>query len=113
MAEDAFEKISTFLPKYLSPSESRELFEALSSYPDIGNHYLTPNALSDDLLQGDGWAGFEFVEFEICQRKSVEGRILSNSCDVDVANFRASEKRILFAPLIPLDGYASLLREGD
>src|SRR5258708_3360746 len=109
MAEEIFEKISTFLPKYLSPSQSRELFDALSRYPDIGNHYLNPTALSDDLLQGDGWSGLEFVEFDTCQRRGVEGVILSNSCDIDVSNFRASERRLLFAPLIPLGSYESAL----
>jgi len=112
MAEEIFEKINTFLPKYLSPSQSRELFDALSKYPDIGNHYLPPTSLSEDLLQGDGWAGLEFVEFDTGQRRCVEGLILSNSCDIDVSNFRASERRILFAPLIPLGSYELALREG-
>jgi hypothetical protein len=111
MNEEIFEQIRVFLPKYLSPGESRELFQALSSYPDIGDHYLPPGAGDEELLQGDGWKGFIVINFDTLERKAVSGVIISNSCDIDVRNPRPTSPRVLFCPIIPLARYEALLRE--
>jgi hypothetical protein len=108
--EDLFEDFRTFLPKYLTPSDKRELFDALSSYPNLPYHYLSPGDVQEELLQGDGWRGFVLINFHTLEKKNVSGVILSNSCDIDIRNSRAS--RVLFCPLVSLRRYEDALREG-
>jgi len=110
MIEDIFEQIRVFLPKYLTPSETRELFGALSCYPDIGDHYLPPGAVDEELLQGDGWKGLILIKFDTLERRSVSGVVVSNSCDIDVRNPRATTRSVLFSPLISIARYTALLR---
>ena len=88
MNEELFEQIKLFLPKYLTPEQTRELFSELESFPNNYNFYLQNPDLSDQLLQGDGWRGFVAINFQTLERKEVSGVILSNSCDVDPNNAR-------------------------
>ena len=109
MAEDLFEQIQSFLPKYLTPNEKRELFAELEKFPDNLNFYLL-NPLVD-LLQGDGWRGLVTINFETLGKKAISGGILSNSCDIDPKNPRALDTRVLFSPLIRLRGYTDRLKD--
>jgi len=111
MNQELFDQARHYLPKYLSPTRRQELYDALKSYPDLPQFYLPPSATSEDLLQGDGWRGFVVLDFDSGSRKSVSGLIVSNSCDVDVANPRHLPRRILFSPLIPLVSYESMLHQ--
>ena len=61
------------------------------------------------MLQGDGWTGFQLFLFNTGERRSVRGLVLSNSCDVDLANPRTVPSRIIFAPLVKLATYRNLL----
>jgi len=109
VTEELYEQIKLFLPKYLSPSEQRELFAELSRFPENPSMYLPEGVLADDLLQGDGWRGFVAINFRNLERKVVSGIVLSNSCDIDTNNKRALPTSVLFAPLIPLARYEQLL----
>jgi len=110
--EELFDEFRAFLPKYLTPSEKRELFEALSVYPNLPYHYLPPWSINEELLQGDGWRGFLLVNFETLEKKPVSALVISNSCDVDSRNQKATPRNILFAPLISLNKYEQAMRSG-
>ena len=43
----------------------------------------TRDAFKSDMLQGDGWRGFQLFMFDTGKRRSVQGLVISNSCDVD------------------------------
>jgi len=108
MSENFFEQIKLFLPKYLTPSEQRELYESLNRHPEaVDNFYLTPD-FSSDFLQGDSWIGFVTINFETLEKKTVSGVIVSNSCDIDPRN-NHFKRNILFSPLIKLSNYIRLL----
>lgn len=111
MTSDSFEDVRQYLPKYLSPTDSRELFSALASYPDLTDYYLAPDSLADDILQGDGWKSFVAINFETLERRMLAGIVISNSCDIDLANPRAGQRRILFSPLVSLRRYITLLEK--
>jgi hypothetical protein len=111
MPEDLFDQIRLFLPKYLTPVDQRQLFEELRRFPANPNLYLPPGTLSEDLLQGDGWQGLVAVDFTTLERKAISGVILSNSCDIEVQNPRLLPTNVLFAPLIGLGKYSTLLLE--
>ena len=112
MLDELFDQFKNFLPKYLTPSQKKELFDALSSYPDLPYHYLPPSSLDEDLLQGDGWRGFLLVNFITLEKKVVSGVILSNSCDIDPRHRRATPRSVLFAPLVSLERYGEAMHQG-
>ena len=108
--DDIFEQIRLFLPKYLTPEQTRDLFAELSRFPDITSFYLNREDLSGELLQGDGWRGFIAIDFSTGNRKAVSGVIISNSCDISPENTRDRPVNVLFAPLIDLMRYAAILQ---
>ena len=108
---DVFEDIKRFLPKYLSPRDSSELFAQLASFPQTRSpFYLAGAPIPEDPLQGDGWRGLVAIDFRTADRKQVSGVVISNSCDVDPANHRDVPVNILFSPLIELSKYVDLMR---
>ena len=107
---DVFEQARLFLPKYLSPEQTRDLYTELSRFPNIDSFYLDREDLRGQLLQGDGWRGFIAINFETGDRKLVSGVIISNSCDIATENSRNIPVNILFAPLINLARYVERLR---
>ncbi|TLS77626.1 hypothetical protein FE236_03225 [Mariprofundus erugo] len=99
-----------YLPKYLSPKEKDDLYEELRRFPhNITPFYLSSEHFKQELLQGDGWNGFVAINFNTLEKKAVRGIILSNSCDIDVANKRHRSPSVLFCPLIPVGKYKEYL----
>lgn len=107
---DIFEQIKLFLPKYLTPEQTRELFSELSKFPQNMSFYLYREDLREVLLQGDGWKGFVAINFHTGEHKTVSGVILSNSCDIDVANAANLPANVLFSPLIEMQKYIDRLQ---
>jgi hypothetical protein len=113
VANDFFEQIKLFLPKYLSPERGCQLFDelkALASDPTYSKNFYCTSPTVPDLLQGDGWRGLLVVDFYTAERKLVSGVVLSNSCDIDIRNPRVYPNNVLFAPLIRLAQFEKLLR---
>jgi hypothetical protein len=116
VTDDFFEQIKLFLPKYLSPENTEQLFSELRTFgtdPSFHKNFYWTNAPVSDLFQGDGWKGFIAVDFDTTEKKEVSGVILSNSCDIDIRNPRVHENKVLFAPLIRLSGFEQLLRHAN
>jgi hypothetical protein len=108
---DLFEDVKQYLPKYLTPQNTSELFKGLAAFPaKQGPFYWLREAPDDELLQGDGWRGFLALNFQTAERKEVSGIIISNSCDIDPANRHDLPANVLFSPFIELSRYADLLR---
>lgn len=103
------------IPYYLSAEDSRVLAGELKAISQGGNaeYVLSPghDTFGEDMLQGDGWRGFILFSFDTGERRSVRGLVLSNSCDVDPENPRDLPARVIFAPLVRLAGYVSLLQQ--
>lgn len=108
--EKLLEQLKVVLPKYLTPSQQRDLWEELRSFPETTEFYLPDEAGRPEILQGDGWTGFVAVNVESLERRSVRGIVISNSCDVDLSNPRTLVPNILFAPLISVSAYTDRLR---
>lgn len=104
---DSFDTFKLYLPQYLSPPQQQALFDELKNFPSFRKFYVS---LADpDLLQGDGWNGFVIRNIESGEGKSVPGLVLSNSCDLASANNRPLPGKVVFAPLIELSKYKTLL----
>lgn len=110
MTSDVFEQIKLFLPKYLTPEQTKELYTELAAFPNFRQFYLFSSTLADELLQGDGWAGLVAINFYSRQTKTVSGLVLSNSCDVSSGNARKFPVNLLFAPIISLSRFVERLQ---
>lgn len=103
------ESIRDQIPFYLTKEQQEGLVKALADFPAGMNYYT--NKHETDLLQGDCWTSLHLFRFETGERKAVRGIILSNSCDVAPENQRDTPVRLLFAPIISLNAFVSLLEK--
>lgn len=109
------EGLKEHLPQYLSEESQRNLLKDLRAFDegrDI-SYFLSDydNLYKGQMLQGDGWSGFEIYDLEYSKNYPCRGIILSNSCDIDPSNARDMPPRVIFAPLIKLSNYIELLRK--
>jgi hypothetical protein len=100
------DSIKDQIPYYLTQEDKGHLVNALNSFPRV-DYYL--NRYPQELLQGDGWTSLEVMRLEDNERKLVKGILLSNSCDIDIANKRDLPSRLIFSPIIRLSRYKALL----
>ena len=103
-----FEQVRLYLPQYLSPERQQGLWDELRAFPNNRSIYSTSND-DPECLQADGWRGFVAIDFHSLDRKTVSGLVLSNSCDLSLANRRATTPNITFVPLMKLQRYLAVL----
>lgn len=105
------EEVQAFLPKYLSDDSERSLFKGLKDFPDNMDSRLFTNKLKGEkiIYQGDGIANMAIYSFKLKQETAVNGIILSNTCDLDLANKRKYAPRIVFCPIKTLGSYQTFL----
>jgi hypothetical protein len=101
------------IPYYLTAEDQKVLLDELTVISHGGTaEYLLGScrdSFKEVMLQGDGWRGFQLFLFETGDRRSVQGIVLSNSCDVDPENPRDVPARVIFAPLVKLAAFKTLL----
>jgi len=95
------------IPYYLTAEPAqKELVEGLRALSEgATNGYFFPperDPNANDILQGDGWRGFQIFSFASGNRITVRGIVLSNSCDVSPDNQRVIPPKITFAPIVRL-----------
>lgn len=101
------EALRTQIPYYLTADPAQKAFLAeltvLNNGADKG--YFIPSArdpFGKEILQGDGWRGFQVYSFTSGNSSSTRGIVLSNSCDVSAENERVVPSSITFAPIVRL-----------
>lgn len=111
MIDDIFETSGLSFPPYLTAGDQRELFSELQRFPDSRNFYWVPR--DTDPLQGDAYPGFTFlfVNGDGVLSRQAKGVIVSNSCDISVANEPDRSRRLLYAPLLSLKRYLGRLND--
>ena len=101
------------IPYYLT--NRKELLEGLKAIASGGkdDYFMSPynDSFKNQMLQGDGWRGFQLFDFDTGERISVRGLVLSNTCDIDPKNSRETPTLVTFVPLLELADYMSILRE--
>jgi hypothetical protein len=105
------ETLTSQIPYYLTREQKDGLLKALNEFPRPVPYYI--DRYQDELLQGDGWARFDIVDFETGARDRIKGIVLSNSCDISIENKREVPPKITFAPIIKLGKYAQLLLKNN
>lgn len=108
------ESLHQQIPYYLTAEDRQVLVDELKAISKGGtaDYFLSPyrDTFKADMLQGDGWRGFQLFKFDTGERRSVQGLIMSNSCDVEPGNARDIPARLIFAPLVKLAAYEGALR---
>ena len=108
------EEIKKYLPQYLSEIELNNLRKELENFPTDGTKdtvYTIALANADYLLQGDGVANLDYINFPDVVIKPINAILLSNTCDMSIDNKRMNPCRIMYAPILKFDIYARKLRE--
>lgn len=109
------ESLQQLIPYYLTAPDRRVLVDELERISKGGTaeYFLSPyhDSFKTDMLQGDGWRGLQLFLFETGEKRSVQGLVMSNSCDVEAGNARDVPARVMFAPLVRLSDYEALLRK--
>lgn len=102
------------IPYYLTAEDRQILLDELKAIAQgrTVDYFLSPHrdTFKSDMLQGDGWRGFQLFIFDTGERRSVQAIVLSNTCDVEPGNQRDVPARVIFAPLVKLADYDAVLR---
>jgi hypothetical protein len=99
-----------FLPYYLTGEQQNRLAKELSDFDSNKPFYILNTTLyQDELLQGDGWTKLMVANLETGDRKSIQGLLLSNSCDISPENKRDLPTSVTFAPIVEVDQLKSWL----
>lgn len=97
------EELKKYLPKYLSEENYQNLLNELKSFPDNIDSRMYTSILNDDIIyQGDGINNMPIINLsqDLKDIKYVPNLILSNTCDMDLANTRMFQSSIMYAPII-------------
>ncbi|MBF0502326.1 MAG: hypothetical protein HQM09_19455 [Candidatus Riflebacteria bacterium] len=108
ISSELLDKIELYLPKFLSPEDTRQLLDDLGGFPnniDKSRFYTT--ALRDDptIFQGDGLLGLLMVHLPQPEIRSIPSMVISNTCDVDPANKRFWPSSISYAPIFRVNKF--------
>lgn len=106
------DEIKIYLPKYLSAENYDTLIKELEDFPkNIDDRMYTSIADEDLLCQGDVIKDMPYAEINHLELgiKNKDCIVLSNTCDIDPNNKRFFSSRIMYAPLIELVKYKSVL----
>ena len=114
------DELKAYIPKFLPSGEQDELFYGLKQIVDdkegysqrLKNFYTTYGAQRDPYLdQGDCLDGMDIFNLPRHDSRQGYGFVLSNSCDVNPDNKREIPMRLLYAPVVNLEKYVSLLKQ--
>lgn len=108
------EELRKYLPKYLSEENYRNLLSELKSFPDNIDARMYTSSLNDEILyQGDGIDNMPIIDLAQSSKniQFVPALILSNTCDMDLSNKRMLPTSIVYAPIIKLSRYQSVINQ--
>lgn len=108
------ESLQQQIPYYLTAEDRQVLVDELRAISNGGtaSYFLSSfrDSFKGDMLQGDGWRGFQLFRFDTGELCSVQALVMSNSCDIDPGHTRDIPARVIFAPLVKLAAYERALR---
>lgn len=114
MVDDFFDEIKIYLPQYLSEESLNELFSDMNTFVQDGKSdriYTTALRGNQYIFQGDCIADMKFAFFPDETIHKTLGVILSNTCDNTSENVRIIPLQLIYAPVLRLDNYISLLKK--
>jgi len=109
----SLEDIKLYLPKYLSPKSTDNLFDELKQFPENIDKRLYSKVCDykDKILQGDGLINLPVINLPESTVKDASVMVISNSCDNDPDNIRFFDSRVCYCPIFKLNKYKNMLLE--
>lgn len=106
------------IPYYLTaaPAQKALLAELKALVEGADKGYFIPagyDGYTAEMLQGDGWRGFQVFSFKSGNVSAVRGIVLSNSCDVSQENARVLPPNVTFAPIVKLSKIVERFKAHD
>lgn len=109
------EDIKLYLPKYLSYESTKGLLQEIKNFPNnINDIFYTDRLKNDEILfQGDAIKNLPVINLPDKTIKETPSIVLSNTCDLDLANKRAFSSQVCYAPIFNFSKYIdSLIKRG-
>jgi hypothetical protein len=105
------EDIKNFLPQYLSPKTTGKLLSDLKQFPENIDKRLYGFEGKEECVvyQGDGFDNLLIINLPDLVPKTGNGMVLSNICDIDLANHRKFSSNMVYAPIINLNKYTKMI----
>lgn len=105
--------LKIYLPKYLSEESETALVNSIRDFPNIssGSYYSTGLEDQKVIFQGDGISKLLLVNLPSTETKERNCIVLSNTCDLDLANQRYFSSQIVYAPIMPMETYREMLKK--
>lgn len=109
------EDIRLYLPKYLSEESTKKLLREIADFPNnISRSFYTDRLKNENVIfQGDAIDGLLVINLPDTTIGKVPSIILSNTCDIEIANERAFSSQICYAPIFNLEKYSNKLKETE
>ncbi len=109
------EDLQLYLPKYLSSNSERILYQELSRFPEnMDKRIYSKNLVGDNVIyQGDGLNNLLVVNLPDTTIKEAPCMVISNTCDMDLANKRFFPSHIIYAPIFNLKKYQDILIKNE
>lgn len=108
------DNIRLYLPKYLSEESTKILLQNIGGFPNNISHSLyTKNLNADIIFQGDALLSMPIINLPETEIKSAPALILSNTCDIDLANKRPIASQICYTPIFQLNKYIEMLKRNN
>jgi hypothetical protein len=108
---ELLEDFKQYLPKYLSPSGTENLFAELKQFPSNIDQRLYTSLLKAEptIYQGDGLANLPIVNLPDARIEGKKAMVLSNTCDISPDNPRPIPARMIYCPIISFERYKAML----
>lgn len=108
---ELLEDFKQYLPKYLSPSGTENLFAELKQFPANIDQRLYTSLLKAEptIYQGDGLANLPIVNLPDDKIGKAKAMVLSNTCDISPDNPRFLPARMIYCPIISFERYKAML----
>ncbi|SDG71354.1 hypothetical protein SAMN04487996_12247 [Dyadobacter soli] len=105
------EEIKKYLPQYLSEDSTKELLQKLGGFPNNIDNSLYTNELVEQpvIFQGDGLLDLHVINLPDTTVRPTPALVLTNTCDVDLANDRAYPVQICYSPIMRLESFAEMV----
>ncbi len=109
------EEIKRYLPKYLSPESTDQLFSQLKDFDRHidGSLYTYLHNEPPVVYQGDALRGLLVIRLPADRIEKLPCLVLSNTCDIHPENPRFIPSNIAYSPIIRLSKYQQLLAGND
>jgi hypothetical protein len=109
------EDIEIFLPQYLSPKTTEKLLSDLEQFPENIDQRLYGFEGKEDavIYQGDGLDNLLIINLPDLVTGTGNGMVLSNTCDIDLANQRKFSSNMVYAPILNLKKYIKMIKDSN